>query len=132
MRKIFTITVLAVLVGILLRPEPKLSAAPSPRFAQTGKASWYSKRDPGINKKTANNEIFNDQDLTCAIWGVGFNRLIRVTNLDNGRSVIVRVNDRGPHRRFIAQGRIIDLTSEAFRRISSKEKGLINVEIEFL
>ena len=97
-----------------------------------GKASWYSRQSPGINKHTANNERFNDQDITCAIWGVGFNKKIRVTNLENGKSIVVRVNDRGPHQRLVLEGRIIDLTKAAFEKIAPTRQGLIDVKIELL
>ena len=66
------------------------------------------------------------------MWDVPFNQLVKVTNLDNGKSVIVRVNDRGPHRRFLLKGRLIDLTKYAFSRIASLEKGLIRIELELL
>ena len=102
------------------------------KITRRGKASWYSKRDRGIRRRTANNEVFDDQEMTCAIWGVPFHQKIRVTNLDNGKSVIVRVNDRGPHRRYVRRGRVIDLTKKAFSKIASLKRGLINVEIEFL
>jgi peptidoglycan lytic transglycosylase len=100
--------------------------------ASYGMASWYSETDPGILKTTANMEIFDDQQLTCAIWGVPFNTLIKVTNLINGRSVIVRVNDRGPAKRLVAQGRIIDLSKAAFYEISSLDKGLVTIKMEIL
>ena len=97
-----------------------------------GKASWYSRQSPGINKRTANNEIFNDQALTAAMWNVPFHQLVKVTNLDNGKSVIVRVNDRGPHKRFVRRGRLIDLSRQAFVQIATPNKGLINVQLELL
>ena len=97
-----------------------------------GKASWYSRRSPGIRKRTANNEIFNDRELTCAMWGVPFNQKIKVTNLDNGKSVVVRVNDRGPHKRLVRKGRVIDLTKTAFEQIASLKKGLIKIRLELL
>lgn len=103
-----------------------------PRNVRIGKASWYSERSPGINKRTANNEYFDDSELTCAIWGIAFNQKIKVTNLTNGKSVVVRVNDRGPHKRYVRRGRIIDLTKGAFAQIGALKKGLIDVEIEFL
>ncbi len=99
-------------------------------FPLYGQASWYSRTDPGIQRTTANNEIFDDQMLTCAIWGVEFGTLLQVTNLDNGQFVIVRVNDRGPHRRFVEQGRVIDLTKAAFKEISPAHKGLVSVKVE--
>ena len=133
MKKTFLIIILSFLVGILLPPETKnLTAAPSLNYTQLGKASWYSRKSSGINRHTANNEIFNDQDMTCAMWGVSFNRLVRVTNLTNGKSIVVRVNDRGPHRRFLKKGRVIDLTLEAFSRLEDHKNGLIDVEIELL
>ena len=94
-----------------------------------GKASWYSSSDRGVRRTTANMEIFNDKELTCAAWGLPFNSLLEVTNLDNGKSVIVRVNDRGPARRLVRRGRVIDLTKSAFSRISHHKKGLINVRV---
>lgn len=133
MKKMAALVTIAIIIGIFPRFDSnRISAAPSIRYTRVGKASWYSRQDPGINKHTANNEIFDDTDLTCAIWGVAFNRHIRVTNLDNGKSIIVRVNDRGPHQRFVRTGRIIDLTKAAFSRLGATKKGLINVEIEFL
>src|SRR6185503_17352795 len=114
MKKIALIILVAIAVWLLpqLKGTPA-SASPSFKATRTGKASWYSRLSPGIKKTTANNERFNDRDLTCAIWGVGFNRKIKVTNLSNGKSVVVRVNDRGPHQRYIRKGRVIDLTFEA-------------------
>jgi rare lipoprotein A len=111
--------------------QPKTLAL-EPKIVRLGKASWYSELDPGINPRTANNEIFNDEAMTCAMWGVPFNQLIRVTNMDNGKSIIVRVNDRGPHKRFVRNGRIIDLTKNAFKQISSPQHGLINIQVELL
>lgn len=102
------------------------------KVVHRGKASWYSERDPGVNRHTANNEIFDDSDLTCAMWGVPFNQEIKVTNLENGKSVTVRVNDRGPHKRFVRKGRIIDLSKRAFSEIAPLPHGLIEIEIEFL
>ena len=105
--------------------------SPEP-IIQIGQASWYSQQSPGINKYTANNEIFDDSDFTAAMWDVPFNQKVRVTNLANGKSVIVRVNDRGPHQRFVEEGRIIDLTKQAFATIASLDRGLINIELEIL
>jgi rare lipoprotein A len=130
---------LALSLFTFLLPQ-KISAEPSRivylrpagRVVKTGQASWYSQQSPGINKHTANNELFNDRELTAAMWDVPFNQLVKVTNLDNGKSVIVRVNDRGPHRRFAARGRLIDLTKYAFSRIASLDEGLIRIELELL
>jgi len=102
------------------------------RSAHKGQASWYSERSPGINKRTANNEVFDDSGMTAAMWGVPFNQRVRVTNLENGKSIVVRVNDRGPHKRYARKGRIIDLSKSAFSRIASLKKGLININLELL
>ncbi len=70
--------------------------------------------------------------MTCAMWGVPFHQKVRVTNVANDKSVILRVNDRGPHERYVRQGRIIDLTKSAFSRICRTKAGIINVVVEFL
>lgn len=77
-------------------------------------------------------EVFNDRDLTCAMWGAPFNQTVKVTNRSNGKSVIVRVNDRGPHFRYFRKGRVIDLTKAAFAKIASLDNGLIDVEVAFV
>lgn len=94
-----------------------------------GTASWYSQDDPGILETTANMEIFDDSRYTCAMWDVPFNTILKVTNLRNGRFVIVRVNDRGPARRL---NRVIDLTKSAFSQIADLEKGLAEVSVEII
>lgn len=100
-------------------------------FPVHGYSSWYSRYDPGIKQRTANNEIFNDQAMTCAMWGVPFGTKLRVINKSNGKYVVVRVNDRGPHRRYVRnEDRVIDLTKAAFRKVSSTTKGLIPVKVE--
>ncbi|MFH1868616.1 MAG: septal ring lytic transglycosylase RlpA family protein [Candidatus Omnitrophota bacterium] len=93
-------------------------------------ASWYSEDDPGILKTTANMEIFNDKGLTCAMWDVPFGTMLEVTNLNNGKTVVVRVNDRGPAKRLVDEGRLIDLTKNAFSKIASLEDGLIFVKVQ--
>lgn len=113
-------------------PSKIVYLRPSETIIRKGQASWYSKQDPGIRKHTANNEIFDDTDLTAAMWDVPFNQMVRVTNLENGKFVVVRVNDRGPHKRFVRNGRIIDLTKQAFSTIASLEKGLIHIQLELL
>lgn len=137
-RKIILMTVLAFTTSgmftraqIYARPQI-VSVEVLPRNSSMGKASWYSERSPGIRKRTANNEIFNDQAYTAAMWGVPFNQRIKVTNLDNGKSVVVRVNDRGPHKRYVRKGRVIDLSKQAFADIAPLKKGLIKVHLEFM
>lgn len=97
-----------------------------------GIASWYSQEDPGVLETTANMEHFDDTKLTCAMWDLPFNTILKVTNLENGKSVLVRVNDRGPAKRLVREGRIIDLTKAAFSKISDLENGLINIKVEIV
>lgn len=97
-----------------------------------GVASWYSESDPGILETTANMEQFDDTALTCAIWDIPFNVTLKVTNLENGKVIYVRVNDRGPAKRLVAEGRIVDLTRTAFAMLDDLTKGLIKVSIEIL
>ena len=96
------------------------------RIAVYGVASWYSESDPYINLHTANGEVFDDSQLTCASWDYPFDTFLKVTNLSNDRSVVCRVNDRGPARRL---NRLIDLTKNAFRQIANLHAGLIEVQV---
>lgn len=93
-----------------------------------GLASFYTVKSS--SSITANGEKYDENDLTCAIWDVPFNTLIKVTNLNNNKSVIVRTNDRGPNKRL--KERIIDLTPKAFSLIGNLKDGLIKVKIEIL
>jgi len=89
---------------------------------EEGTASWYG---PGFHgRKTANGERFDTGELTCAHKSLPFNTLLKVTNLENGRYTIVRVNDRGPY----VRGRIIDLSNAAKTEIGMG--GLAKVRIE--
>ncbi len=94
--------------------------------AQFGVASWYSKTDKNINKRTANGEIFDDRKMTCASWDYPFGKKVVVINSLNGKWVVCRVNDRGPHKRL---GRKIDLTRAAFKKIANPDRGLIYATI---
>jgi rare lipoprotein A len=81
---------------------------------------------------TASGERFNENDLTCAMrrrdWGTKF----KVTNLANGKSVIVRLNDFGPNKKLHNKGRIIDLSKAAFMKLASLKNGVIKVRVEEL
>lgn len=91
-----------------------------------GMASWYSTRE--CRALTASGEPLRDDGMTAACWGVPFGTRLRVTHRD--RSIVVRVNDRGPARRLVAAGRVIDLSRAAFARLASLERGVISVTIE--
>ncbi len=134
-KKFVSILVSAAIIVCTLLVHTKndeASLIPLDKGIKAGHASWYSRTDPGIHRHTANREIFNDRDMTCAMWDVPFNQRVRVTNTDNGKSIIVRVNDRGPHKRFVRKGRVIDLTKTAFQQISGTKRGIIHVQVEFL
>jgi rare lipoprotein A len=91
-----------------------------------GIASWYG---PGFHgRQTANGERFNQNDLTAAHRSLPFGTRVRVTNTNNGRSVVVRINDRGP----FSGGRVIDLSSAAAAAIGLKSSGVGPVSIEVL
>lgn len=77
----------------------------SPCWAETGIASYYGNGEK-LNKYTANGEVFDPTQMTCATYNYPFNTWLKVTNLTNGKEIIVRVNDRGPNKRL---GRVIDL-----------------------
>ena len=91
---------------------------------QTGMASYYGGSWHG--KKTTNGEIFNENSLTAAHKTLPFGTKVKVTNLDNGKSVVVRINDRGPY----SKGRVIDLSKVAFSKIASTSKGVTRVKLE--
>lgn len=130
MKNILGLTLILVLALGSFTYSRKVSAFPNRILF--GTASWYSERDRGIRPTTANREKFDDGKITAAMWGVPFGTLVKVTNTASGKFVVVRVNDRGPARRLVRKGRIIDLTKEAFSRIAPLRKGLVSVEITIL
>jgi rare lipoprotein A len=93
---------------------------------QRGLASWYSERDPGVGRKTASGERFDDSQRTCASWKYKFGTFVKVTNRKTGQSVICRVNDRGPSRHL---KRIIDLSKASFHAIAPLKEGLVPVRV---
>jgi rare lipoprotein A len=96
------------------------------RRSETGVASWYG---PGFHgKNTANGEVYDQRDRTAAHRTLQMPSVLRVTNLDNGRSTIVRVNDRGP----FARQRVIDLSRAAAEEIGMIGNGTARVRIEQL
>jgi rare lipoprotein A len=97
----------------------------TPRISQTGKASFYADKFDG--RKTANGEIFSNTKLTAAHKTLPFGTKVKVINLSNGKSVRVRINDRGP---FVA-GRMIDLSKKAARKINMVNAGVGNVKIKY-
>jgi len=95
-------------------------------YEETGLASWYGKRFHA--KKTANGEIYDMNALTAAHRTLPLPSLVRVTNIENGRSLVVRVNDRGPFRK----GRIIDVSERVARELGFAGKGLAKVHVKYI
>jgi rare lipoprotein A len=95
-------------------------------FAQRGLASWYGRKFHG--RLTSNGERYNMYGRTAAHKTLPFNTYVRVTNLQNGRKTIVRINDRGP----FVRGRIIDLTYTSAHELAMVEDGVVPVKIEAL
>ena len=100
--------------------------ASTKRVTETGMASWYGPDFHG--KTTANGETYDQNGLTAAHKTLPFNSVVRVTNLDNGKQVTVRINDRGPY----ARGRIIDLSRAAAREVDMIGPGVARVRLEIL
>ena len=105
-----------------------MSVAESRCYRQKGIASWYGNEtlhQPG-GHMTANGEAFDPNQLTAAHKHLPLPTYVRVTNLDNKRSIVVRVNDRGP----FVPGRIIDLSAGAARRLGFYAQGTARVLVE--
>ena len=92
--------------------------------ARVGLASWYGEFHHG--RQTASGEVFDMTRLTAAHRTLPLGTRLRVTNLENGRIVRVRVNDRGPY----VTGRVLDLSHEAARRLDMVERGVAPVRLD--
>lgn len=95
------------------------------KITQTGKASYYA--DTFDGRRTASGETFHQRRLTAAHRSLPFGTRVKVINVANGRSVKVKVNDRGP----FVQGRIIDLSRKAASKLGMLNTGVANVEIKY-
>jgi len=107
-------------------PAPAPSAAPKPAYTETGVASWYG--HPYHGRLAANGEIYDMEKLTAAHRTLPFDTWLRVVNLDNSKTVEVRVTDRGP----FVEGRIIDLSHAAARAIDMIGPGIARVRLEVM
>ena len=97
-----------------------------PHYDRVGTASWYG--DLFHGRKTANGEVFDMDALTAAHPTLPLPSLVEVTNLSNGRSLVVRVNDRGPYR----HNRLIDLSRKAATILGFKKKGTARVRVKYV
>ncbi len=108
------------------RPQKRPETSKNGERIEYGKASWYGKKFHG--RKTASGERYNMNKMTAAHKTLPFGTKVRVTTMDNGKSVVVRINDRGP---FVA-GRIIDLSRAAAKKIDMISAGVAFVKVEII
>ncbi len=120
---------LAMCAAVVIALVPPASSAPQ-QSPQVGLASFYAPRFHG--KKTASGELYNQQQMVAAHRTLPLGSVVRVTNLDNGREVVLRVIDRGPYGRNHRNGTIIDVSKRAAQRLDFVEDGLVRVRIEVL
>lgn len=106
------------------RPGPALAGEERVAFAQEGVASFYGREHHG--RRTASGAVFDDRRLTAAHRTLPFGTRVRVTNLDNGRHVVVTVTDRGPYRRE----RVIDVSRRAAKDLGFLREGTARVRVE--
>ncbi len=117
--------VLFVLLTVSCHRKHIPGAATEVSGSQTGIASFYAESYNG--RKTANGEIFHSSAMTAAHKTLPFGTKVKVTNLVNGKSVKVRINDRGPY----VAGRIIDLTRAAAKKLDMVKAGVVKVKIRY-
>lgn len=120
-----TIAVAFLLAACQAAPPPPPPPPPAPvSIGTVGLASWYKPKR--TMTRTATGEHFDGDGLTAASRTLPLNSTARVTNLENGRSVIVRINDRGP----FAKERIIDVSQRAARELGMTDHGVTRVRVE--
>ena len=107
-------------------PPPEAEASAPPKFVATGLASRYGAKHHG--RRTASGEIFNQTKFTGAHPTLPLGSIVKVTNLENGKSVDLRINDRGPYQR----GRIIDVSRAAATLLGMRESGVAQVRVELI
>lgn len=121
-----TSTAIAKATTYTVRGKKYQTIGDSTGFTQEGKASWYG---PGFHgRKTASGEIYDMNDMTAAHKRLPLGSRVRVTNLANGKSVIVRINDRGPFH----GNRVLDLSKAAAKELGVLKAGTAQVEIQAL
>ncbi|HEY3848153.1 MAG TPA: septal ring lytic transglycosylase RlpA family protein [Acetobacteraceae bacterium] len=122
----WTSCLIVLAVGACTTPQAQQAAAPTqPQpCIQEGVASWY--RPQAGPRRTADGERLDASGLTAAHRSLPFGTQVMVTNLATGRSVVVRINDRGP----VARGRIIDLSTAAAKALDMRQDGVSRVRLE--
>jgi len=123
LKHLLLLSLLVALLGCAGKPAP-ISASDVQGYAEKGIASWYGRKYHG--RLTANGERYDMHALTAAHKRLPFGAVVVVKNLENGKKVRVRINDRGPFKK----GRIIDLSYAAARELGMVEQGLARVKIK--
>jgi rare lipoprotein A len=106
-------------------PTVRLPPPAQPTLTETGLASWYGPKFHG--KRTASGEVFNQEKFTAAHPSLPWGSRVKVVNLANGKSVEVRINDRGPY----GKGRIIDVSRAAAKALDMVGQGITTVRLAF-
>ena len=119
-----TLMVAVAACGGKSAPTTTPEYVPGKKYEEVGVASWYGKKYHG--RKTASGEVFKMNKLTAAHRTLPLGLTAKITNLDNGRTVKVKINDRGP---FI-DGRVLDLSYGAAKKLGMVDAGLARVRIE--
>lgn len=130
MRRGLSLSLLTLLLvtGMGAAPGPSNSdSRKAPPPYQVGKASWYGKTFHG--RTTASGELYNMFDFTAAHRSLPLGTWLKVTNLRNGKSVVVRVNDRGP---YAGPNRVIDLSYSAALILGFRDRGLTKVRLDIV
>lgn len=122
MKRLMALAMVFVLCSLFAFAQESVKVEPG-SIIERGIASWYT--SDKSESLTANGEIFDPNKLSAAHKSLKFGTIVRVTNLDNGRSVDVRINDRGPY----VEGRIIDLTPASARQLNMLTSGIANVSL---
>lgn len=137
--RFFSLSLLLILVATIglatgcgpsKKPEVRVNRYEAPmtgktvQYAQRGKATFYADKYQG--QATASGEPYDKSKMTCAHPSLPFGTRLRVTNIETGKSVIVKVNDRFPGQK----GRVVDLSKSAFEQLAPLARGVIDVEIE--
>ncbi|MBP7190000.1 MAG: septal ring lytic transglycosylase RlpA family protein [Rickettsiaceae bacterium] len=98
------------------------------KYDQVGMGSWYGSKDGFHGKKTANGDLYNKKMLTAAHRTLPMPSIVKVTNLENNKSLMVMVNDRGPFRK----DRIIDVSESAAQTLGFKQKGVAKLRVQYM
>ena len=134
MKRVFLLCLAIIILGMIAECRDASPQAPCPANIT---ASWYSikstKKEGTFQKykgRMANGELFNEDHFVCASWDYDFETNLRITNLKNGKSIVVRVADRGPNKELYKRGRIIDLSRYAFSTIADLSEGVISITVK--